>query len=496
MSENVPVISPAVKKDHLFLISETERYTYGDLSLFGSFFLNRLGNFEISADTPLGICASSCDELVFIIAACWIHGIPFVPFSTQAKPETLAQQINEINPALIITDLKKKNIPDSYSKIGINEFDLTKIDRTALNPNFNSETSISPDQIFGYFFTSGTSGKSKIVPLKRRQIHAGAKASEKNFRVMSNEAWLLCMPINHIGGISVILRSSIYGSAIYRLDVFDKHKVTSLLSSDEHLVAASLVPTMLKRLLSASKFRTHQAFKAILLGGGPIDAELLETCINQNIPVIPSYGMTETCAQIAANPLYELPENRNRLKSVGTLFSPNAIKILDKNHQPVDQGASGTIWLKGPQVFDGYASVTADKSFDHEGWFNTGDFGRLDNENQLYIEARRTDLIITGGENVSPVEVETVLQELNFIKEAAIFGMPDPEWGQKVVAAVVFEGNQVKSEQKILKTLKGKIEPYKLPKKIIHVAALPRTETGKIKREDLEHLWENSSQSK
>jgi O-succinylbenzoic acid--CoA ligase len=496
METSLSSVSPDCKADHLFLVSKTGSYTYQNLQCFGEAFIHFLKEHDcINITQPIGLCAQPSDELVFIIATCWKLGIPFVSFNPNAQPSLLGKQIQAIDPSIIISDSAKTDGLTDKKTIPIKELkcpDVLPKNSALKTGSYIQVTHHQPSRKFGYFFTSGTSNQPKIVPLKRRQMHAAAKSSAKNLKPATNECWLLCLPLHHIGGISVILRSLIYGSAIYRMDRFDEKETARHFSENKQVVAASLVPTMLNRLLDEPEFTIHKLFRAILLGGGPISPQLLRKSINQNIPVIPSYGMTETCAQIAANPIFEMPENEALLNSVGRVFNSNKIKIQN-NDRSVHAGNSGTIWLKGPQVFDGYHFTSSQNNFDESGWFNTGDFGRLDKSGNLYIEARRADLIITGGENVSPFEVETALQKLDAVKEGAVFGVPDEEWGQKVAAAVVFEKGKKLSQQTLQKKLHNQLEYFKIPKKFVVVDALPRIDTGKIQRSKLAQLLNSTT---
>jgi len=483
-------ISENCQADHLFLSSFEGSYTYQDLQCYGKFFVRSLKKIDAFKSKQLiGLCASSSDSLVFIIAACWQLGIPFTVFNPDAKRTLLRKQIDAIKPKIIIGDSETDIQTGDYTFINIAQLDFKKafaLDRDPEKGSGIQVTRHSTSKVFGYFFTSGTSGNPKIVPLKRRQMHTAAEASALNIKPEPNRCWYLCLPLYHIGGVSVILRSLIYGSAIYRTPSFKKGKTATHLSQTEDIVAASLVPTMLSRLFENPDFKTHKSFKAILLGGGPISNNLIETSLKRRVPIISSYGMTETCAQIAANPPTKNSRHKN---SVGSVFEPNLIQIRDDENARLSLGKSGTIWLKGPHIFDGYFNRSSKYKFDKNGWFNTGDFGRLDEKDNLYIEARRTDLIITGGENVSPFEVEEVLLTINAIQESAVFGVPDEEWGQKVVAAVVLSGGVNKSTEKIREELKEHLEDYKIPKEIIELESLPRTETGKSKRTILKQFY-------
>lgn len=474
----------AVDPDDLFLASPRRYITYGELLHFSFRFAESMQPFETKPGAPIGICAVPSDTLVLIIAACWINDIPFISFNPAAPPGALGEQMRRIKLQLLITDREPNTLPDHITAIEVGHF-ATPHTTTAGEAGAPYDLSAAPENIFGFFFTSGTAGRPKVVPLKRRQAVSAAKSSARNLPLRANKCWLLSLPLYHVGGISIIVRSLLYGSAILRLHPFDSKAVSDCLSNDTRVTAASLVPTMLSRILDNETFRPHGAFRGILLGGGPISPDLLRHCIRRNIPVIPSYGMTETCAQIAANPLTAMPDDDQKLESAGAVFSPNQISIRNEEGRAVQPGRPGTIWLKGPQVFDGYYNTSSRDNFDENGWFNTGDFGRLDTNGNVYIEARRTDLIITGGENVSPFEVEEAIRRIPGVRDAAAFGVPDPEWGQKVVAAVVYTGRKKPSTQEVRRHLGGELENYKLPKEIVEVESLPRTSTGKLKRAEL-----------
>ncbi len=438
----------------------------------------------------MALSAPSSDELIFIIASCWRLGIPFVPIDYELPQKEQLELLNQLNIGLLVTDQETSKL--SLQSVNIDRFSLQKI----LTPDFKPEDwvaahkeSVKPTQLFGYFFTSGTTGSPKIVPLKRLQMLYAAQASSQNLQPSRNHLWLLCLPLHHVGGISVILRSLLYGSGIYRIDRFNPLKTTELLSQHRQLVAASLVPTMLNRLMNRNDFAAHNNFQAILLGGGPIAPSLIDDCFNRGIPIITSYGMTESCAQIAANPLKTVGDLSRPKKSVGKIFGPNSIDIRNDEGQSVDTFVSGQIWLKGPQIFDGYLNRNNTNYFDSEGWFNTGDYGYLNEHNELFIEARRTDLIISGGENISPAEVENALKALPKIEDAAVIGLPDKEWGQKVVAIVTTTNNQKIKSGTIQELLKDHLQSFKIPKEIIRVASIPRSHTGKIKRSKVKEYF-------
>jgi O-succinylbenzoic acid--CoA ligase len=174
------------------------------------------------------------------------------------------------------------------------------------------------------------------------------------------------------------------------------------------------------------------------------------------------------------------------LKSVGKPFPPNELQIRDNKGKVLGKNQSGMIWLKGPQVFDGYYDMDENSDvFDKNNWFKTGDYGHLNGFDQLFIESRREDLIITGGENVNPVEVEEAIQRLPLIKEAVVIGIPDEEWGQKVTAVITLLNGQTPDINEMKKMLSSELTDFKIPKELVVVDKLPKTVMGKVKRWEL-----------
>ncbi len=491
---SIPSFSAPNSRD-LFLASKKGLQTFKDLDRYKSFLLRHLIQSEADLAKPIGFIANSSDELIMAIASCWMLGIPFCCLNPQAPEHELQNKIDRLDLGTLIIEEQFNSKVRTERAISFKNLNLQKaLNQGKLSPVSSKEfkPKTDPDQVFGYFFTSGTSATPKIVPLKRRQMLFAASTSADNFRPEPNHFWLLCLPLNHIAGISIVLRSLLYGSGIYRMNNFDQEMVTTFLSENKLFQAASLVPTMLKRLIEIPAFQTHKDFKAILLGGGPTTSSLLKKAVQKGIPVVSSYGMTETCAQIAANPFLKPSGRYIPMKSVGNIFQPNNIEIRDDSGKPVGTNTSGTIWLKGPQVFDGYWEANLnDQIFDEEGWFNTGDYGHLNINRHLFIESRRSDLIITGGENVSPFEIEKELERIEYIQSAAVLGVPDKEWGERVVAAVVSREKNRIDQKEVRDKLAERLTSFKIPKQIIQVDELPTTRTGKIVRDELRSLFEN-----
>lgn len=329
------------------------------------------------------------------------------------------------------------------------------------------------------FQTSGTSGVPKAVPVSSAQIASAVNSSAKNFSVDDGCTWLLCLPLHHTGGANVVFKSVLGNFSLDFLSSFDPQKVARLLRSEPRIQAVSLVPTQLYRLLKVEDFAVHEGFKAVLLGGGPCDPTILALARSRGIPVLFSYGMTETCGQVCAQPFSG--RFGDDVHTVGRPLEGISVTITDAFHEPVPAGTKGLIWVKGNQIFSGYLGGDSPDSgrFNNGFGFLTLDWGCLDEYGRLRVIARRDDLINTGGEKVAPFYVESVLMKSGLIEEAAVVGRPHAEWGQEVVAVV--SGNQ-RVEPALRKFVKNEIPGYMCPKTYIWNIPIPKTEGGKVRR--------------
>lgn len=463
-------------ENNIFLESRTGSFTYEDLNDYTNRLKTWLNEHWSYFHKPrIALEANSSDDLFMTIAACWNLGISFasldVAFISRNK-------INRMDPEVFFG--RTQAALDKFDSVHIPALTYDSI-KSCLPENLTTLPSISSEDFFAYLFTSGSSGRSKLVPCKRKQIEHSAANSSQLLRPGSQGLWLHCLPLNHIGGVSIIPRSLLYNTGIYRADGFDAEEIATLISENSRIQVVSLVPTMLMRLLDLNAFKPNPNLKAILLGGGPVSPEILKEAYKRDFPVLTSYGMTETCGMIAV----EKYEPANGFAS-GKLLGGNKIKIVTEDFKPATSDETGLIVLKGPQVFEGYDDENDNlKAFDDEQWFHTGDFGSLDASRRLTIETRRTDMIITGGENVSPYEVEAVINRLPGVLESAVAGIPDKEWGQKITALIIFETKELENIPQITSSLKQLLPAYKVPKVIHAVQALPKTSLGKLQRKKI-----------
>ena len=326
----------------------------------------------------------------------------------------------------------------------------------------------SDDTVFCIINTSATTGKFKSVPVRWSQIEAHVKASAKVLGVEKDDNWLVVLPMFHVSGLSIILRTLYNGTRATIREKFSKQAVLDALEKEE-VTMVSLVPTVLQRIvnqITASKLR------AILLGGEFIPMPLLQECVERNLPLYKTYGMSETFAQSTTFSIRDYPY---KLASVG--YPLDGVTIDIKN--PDEEGV-GEVWLSSPMLMKGYLNKKP-----ISGFFNTDDIGYVDNDGFLYLLNRRKDIIISGGENIYPKEIEDVLYGMDDILECAVIPVADPKWGQVPVLCVVTS----RTKQEIIEYLQFRLAKYKVPKQIVHYDTLPKNSMGKILRQELIHSF-------
>jgi o-succinylbenzoate---CoA ligase len=300
--------------------------------------------------------------------------------------------------------------------------------------------------------TSGTTAAPKRVTLTHGNFLASALGSAVALGLDPAERWLCPMPLTHVGGLSIPIRSAIYATTAVVHGRFDTEAVLNELADPgRRITLVSLVPTMLARLLDAG-LQDPPTLRWALLGGGPIAPALLERARAAGVPVAPTYGMTEACSQIAT---FGWPLAGVEARTAG----------------------DGEVLVRGPIVSPGAAA--------DDGWLHTGDVGRFDERNRLEIIGRKSDTIITGGENVVPTEVEAALLEHPAVADAAVHPRADPEWGEAVVATVVLREGATTAPEELRAHCATRLAAFKVPKAVEFADALPRTHSGKLLRRQL-----------
>lgn len=340
-------------------------------------------------------------------------------------------------------------------------------------------------------YTSGSSGAPKGVELTMSNLMWNAVSVGFWVGACPEDRWLLCMPLFHVGGYAIIFRSLLHGSCLVVHRRFDPAAVSASLDNDG-ITLASFVPTMLTEVLAARGEKPMpSSLRRVFLGGGQPPAALVATIRRSRLPVLLTYGMTETCSQVALSDPLESPSAQ-----VYIPLSPSEISLVRdsrRNLSFAEPGEPGEVAVRGPTVFKGFwrrAGLTKERF--KEGWFLTGDVGVLQPEagGGFLVLGRGEEMIVSGGEKVFPAEVESALREHGWVKDAVVLGVEDERWGQMVVAALEPKEGEGRppSESELSSFLRERIGRYKIPKRYLFVEEFPRTPTGKVRRDKVRAL--------
>jgi o-succinylbenzoate---CoA ligase len=333
------------------------------------------------------------------------------------------------------------------------------------------------DAVAVVLHTSGTSATPRPVELTYGNFLWSAYGSAVALGLDPEERWLCALPLAHVGGLSILLRSAIYGTTAVVHERFDAERMLHALR-EEGITLVSLVATTLSRLLdtglaaSTMPLGRGAPLRCALVGGGPVPPALVERARAAGIPVSPTYGLTEACSQVTTLPVAALSRSMSARTAGGAGRGGSPLFCTR-----VRVAGDGEILVRGPTVVP--AALARD------GWLHTGDLGELD-ERGLRVVGRKADTIVSGGENVAPVEVEEVLEAHPDVREAAVVGRSDPEWGEAVTAFVRCRPGAAPRERELRAHCAARLAPYKVPKRIVAVPEpLPRTPSGKLLRRAL-----------
>lgn len=330
------------------------------------------------------------------------------------------------------------------------------------------------DRPLAIVHTSGSTGHPRGVVLSRRAFAASATASAANLGWRDDDRWLLRLPVAHVGGLSILTRCLLARRTVVLSG--DARPADLLVTIErENVTLVSLVPTLLARLLDLEPpRRPPPCLRAVLLGGAAASPALLARAVDRRWPVLTTYGLTEACSQVTTQDYGTV--NRGQL-GAGRPLPGTEVRIDD----------DGQILIRGPTLMTGYVTPHGvEAPFVEGGWLPTGDFGRLDDGGNLHVTGRGSHRIVTGGENVDPLEVEQALERLAGVRQACVFGVPDAEWGDVVCAALVVDPGM--ELDRLRAELDRTLASFKRPRRIALVDALPVRGAGKVDREAVARL--------
>jgi len=447
--------------DQPALIAGGVTYTFAELAARADRFRASLVRQGIGAGDRVALLARNSVDTVVAIHALVDLGATLVPIHPRLTPSEAETILADAVPTLTLRDPRPHLHPPSPSPIP--------------HP-------LSLSLPLALLYTSGTTGRPKGAVLSRRAFLASASASACNLGWTSSDRWLSAMPLCHVGGLSILTRCLLARRAVILEPRFDPDAVLAAIDRDRATLL-SVVPTMLQALLERDAGNLLARLRAVLVGGAGAPLPIIEACGRRGVPALTTYGLTEACSQVTVQ---RLRSPHHPLPGSGLPLAGTDLLIARPDGAAAAPGEVGRILVRGPTLMDGYfrgPDLPPDPSLDAAGFFDTGDLGEQDGEGTLFVHARRGDLIVTGGENVYPVEVEERLEALAGVRRALVFGVPDARWGQLVAAALELAPGV--SLDAVAERAAASLAPHKRPRLACAVPALPLTGSGKLDRAGL-----------
>ena len=440
-------------------------YTYQDIY---SAVVNVATRLQTLSDTRIAIVSDNSVTMAVYLLAAMLVRKEVLLLNVHLTAREIEKQLCQLHITTVLHSAKRcGQVPKS----------VTSMEFESMESMLHNEEKdifdwiVNDNDIAAIMNTSATTGQFKSVPLRWSQIKAHVQASQEVLGRSEQDNWLMVLPLFHVSGLSILMRSLYNGTAMTIMESYHEEQVLQCIH-DGRINMMSLVPTILKNLEPRI---IHHQLRVILLGGEFIPRPLVDACVEKQLPIYKTYGMTETFSQSVTMPVLL---NLNKLDSVGKPLPGMTVHIVNP-----DVDGVGEIHLNGPMVMRGYINREP-----IHGDFNTDDMGYVDEDGFLYILNRRTDLIISGGENIYPKEIEDTVYAMQGVKECAVIPVADTKWGQVPALFVAFDDiDALGTDSKMIVRdyISSKLAKYKVPKYITIMDALPRNGTGKIMRKSL-----------
>jgi len=451
----------------------------------------RLAELGIGAGDVVALLLENGVPFVELLYASILSGAVLLPLNLRLTPSELRAQLRDARARLLLhgegelAERARAAVPPGCRCLE------TGGARRAFEPAPTHDRAsttfaeVRPDSTLAVLFTSGTSGAPKGSELTHANFHWSALASAAHLGADSRDRWLACMPLFHVGGLSILIRALLYGSSVVVHERFDAEAADRTLDRDG-ITHVSLVATMLARILDVRGSRpAPDTLRCVLLGGGPAPTDLIDRAMDLGFPIAPTYGLTEAASQVATRP----PGPRAAGAGAGLVpLVGNELRIVAEDGHDCADGDAGELWLRGPTVMRGYLQRPSESAAAlADGWLRTGDVAIRAGDGTLTILERRSDLIISGGENVYPAEVEAALCEHPAVVDAAVAAVADPEFGQRPAAWLVFhpDAHAIPAADALRQFCRRRLAAFKVPVRFERLDALPRTASGKLQRGEL-----------
>ena len=504
-------ISNAICPDRDIMIFDGKRWAYGQTSERVNKLANGLKGLGIKKGDRLGMLEVNCNRYVEAYFAAAKVGAIFVPLNFRAKEKELSYMIGNAGAKMLIVGGRylemvggiRSQLPTVEHCISVGEVRgnwLSYEGVLSSSPADDVVDEIDDEDITILMYTSGTTGRPKGVPLRHSGFVSYVLENVEPASPDVEERNLLTVPLYHVAGIQAMLAAVYGGRTLVLMRQFETEEWLKMVEQ-ERITRAMLVPTMLKWVIDHPDFKKYDlsSLKVITYGAAPMPFEVIEKAIGEMpwVRFINAFGQTETASTITSlgpedhilqGSEEEIGKKLKRLtSSVGRPLPDVEVKIVDEQGNAVPVNAVGEILARGPRVMRGYwqDEEKTRKVIAEDGWLRTGDQGWIDEEGYIYLAGRSDDMIIRAGENISPEEIEEVLRSHPKVDEAAVIGVPDPEWGQEPRALVVLKRGQEASREEIMEYCRSNLAGFKRPRSIVFLESLPRNPMGKVLKKEL-----------
>ncbi len=510
-------ISSLIVPDRPCTIFEGKRYSFAEVADRSNRLANALLGMGIKKGDRVAVLQVNCNQFVEIYFAAAKIGAIFVPLNFRAKEKELTHMLNNSESKVLFSgsryiDMVKAMKPNLTSSPQVVSLD-SKVKGIAYYDDLIAKS--SPDEVFTeigdnditiLMYTAGTTGLPKGVPLRHNAFVEYALQNVTPVDPDLQETNVVTVPLYHVAGIQAMMAAIYGGRTIAMMRQFETVDWMDTVER-EKASRAMLVPTMLKWVVEHPDFNKKDlsSLKVITYGAASMPFEVIKKAIKvfPGVMFINAFGQTETASTITMlgpedhmipNDAPEAVKEKklNRLaNSIGKAMPGVEIAIWDENGKKLPPGKIGEIMAKSQRVMSGYwkdEEKTA-KALTPDGWLHTGDNGYIDEDGYIFLAGRGDDMIIRGGENISPEEVENILYEYHKVADASLIGVPDPDWGQNPRACIVVKAGETCTEKEILDFCKEKLAGFKRPTSVVFIDELPRTSTGKVQRKVLREKY-------
>jgi acyl-CoA synthetase (AMP-forming)/AMP-acid ligase II len=515
---NFVSIPASIVPDQEILVFDSERLTYAQVHDLIARLAGAFKQLGLKQRDVIAMIDTNSHLYVASYYAAAKAGLTFLPLNYRAKEPELEYMINTANAKVLLTGdrygelagrLAPKLRGTRLISAGQGDGIMPRLSDllAAVEPDEN-EAEVEDEDVSVLMYTSGTTSLPKGVMLSFRDFTAYVTANVEMADGSERGAFLVCAPFYHIAGTTAMMTNLWTGRKMIVMPQFEPRAWLELVQN-ERVTHAFVVPTMMKQLLDEQAFSQtdFSSLTNLAYGGAPMPIAVIRRAIDAfpaSVGFVNAYGQTETTSsltvlgpddhRIQGNP-EEVELKLKRLNSIGKPLPDVEIKVRDEDNQFLPPGQVGEIIIRTPRIMKGYAGREDDAAL-AEGWRATGDLGWVDEDGYVFFAGRKDDMIIRGGENIAPAEIETVLMSHPAVDEAAVIGIPSVEWGQIVKAFIVLRPGQNATAQDLQEFCRTRLASFKRPEEIEFIEALPKNPLGKILRKELHAREQEQSQAR